>query len=221
MTANGPKTLLLLRTGNEYGYEPDFAERLKGHWQVTLVPEAEIPNVDLTPFRVVYVPTPHDQILMQRHTQQFLDYLAGGGNLLINGHIVRPWLPFLNRFQAVPPRPFTNLMIRPHTPGPYLGRMDFETFHRHGGILGHYARGWSDPPDGAQLLAMIGPPDDLKPVDWVWRFPGGGKVFMHNGDGIHWFQSQSRDEPNLTREVLDALADPNIGPFDTAGRGAA
>ena len=158
MTAGGVKTVLFLHTGSEYGYEPDFAEALNGHWQVTVLPEAELPSAGLAPFDAVYVTTTHDQILMQRQTPKLLDYLAGGGNFFINGHIARPWLPFLSRFQAVPPRPFTNLMIRPHMPGPYFGRMDFETFHRHEGILGQYARGWSEPPEGAQFLAMIGNP---------------------------------------------------------------
>ena len=44
---------------------------------------------------------------------------------------------------------------------------------------------------------------------------------MHNGDPIHWFQSRPGVEPNLTRDILDALADPGVAPFDTTrtGRG--
>jgi hypothetical protein len=54
----------------------------------------------------------------------------------------------------------------------------------------------------------------------VWRYPGGGKVFVHNGDPIHWFQSDAATEPNLTRDILEALADPDVGPFDVPQGGA-
>ena len=43
------------------------------------------------------------------------------------------------------------------------------------------------------------------PVDWVWRMPGGGKVFVHNGDHIEAFCSDPRFEPNLLHDILHAL----------------
>ena len=125
-------------------------------------------------------------------------------------HITHPWLPWLSPFKAVSPKPFTNWMIRPRHPGVYFGRMDFENFHRHEGILGQYARGYSNPPDGAQWLCMIGGPTrdgtiDEGPVDWVWQMPGGGKLFVHNGDNIDLFCSDPRHRPNLFHDILNGL----------------
>lgn len=59
---------------------------------------------------------------------------------------------------------------------------------------------------------MIGAPDDLHPADWVWRFPGGGQLFLHAGDNIHAFYSgfvggpnPACETPNLIHDILRAI----------------
>jgi hypothetical protein len=203
-TPDRTRKLLYLRTWDEWRLD-NIAKALPSYWQTTFQVMHGMNEVELADYDVLYFPSAHDQLFMLTQTERVLAYLAAGGNLIINGTFARPWLPFLKPFQAVPPRPYTNLMIRPHTPGKYFGRMDYETYHRHDGILGQYARGWSDAPEGAQLLSMIGAEDDLHPVDWVWRYPGGGNVFVHNGDCIHWFKSAPSDKPNLMLDILEAI----------------
>lgn len=203
--------LLYLRTWDEWRLE-NIAKALPSYWRVTFQQIHGMAELDLSQFDAIYWPSAHDQVFMMTQTQRVLDYLGAGGNLVINGTIARLWLPFLQPFQAVPARPFNNLMIRPHEPGKYFGRMDYETFHRHDGILGQYARGWSEPPQGAQMLSMIGSPDDLHPVDWVWRYPGGGNVFVHNGDCIHWFHSAPGQQPNLMLDILEAVIETDSAP---------
>jgi len=210
-TPERTRSLLYLRTWDEW-YMDAISKTLPSYWRVTLQPIHGLHEIEIDQYDVIYLPSAHDQLYMQKQTQRMLDYLAGGGNLVINGHILRPWLPFLKPFQPVPPRPFTNLRIHPHTPGKYFGKMDYETLPIHGGILGHYSRGWSEPPEGAQLLSMIGAPDDLHPVDWVWRYPGGGNVFVHNGDCLHWFKSGPDQDPNLLLEVLEAVIEKEAVP---------
>jgi hypothetical protein len=88
--------------------------------------------------------------------------------------------------------------------------MDFAKFHLHEGILGQYARGFSPAPHGAQELCLIGGPGPggetvEGPVDWVWRHPIGGKLFVHNGDHIEQFCSDPRHQPNLLHDILNAL----------------
>jgi len=201
------RRLLYLRTGDEWRLA-NLAGGLPMSWQVTFQHIHAVPELDLAGFDVVYLPSAHDQLFMATQAPAVLAYLAGGGNLIINGTLTRPWLPFLRPFEAVAPRPFTNLMIRPHAPGRYFGRMNYETFHLHDGVLGQYARGWSEPPEGAQWLSLIGAPDALHPVDWVWRYPGGGNVFVHNGDCIHWFNSAPNDSANLMHDILAAIVEP-------------
>ena len=56
-------------------------------------------------------------------------------------------------------------------------------------------------------------------MDWTWRYPGGGKVFMHNGDCLHWFPT--KDLKTVPTVLLDALVDPDQPPLPVpAGRAA-
>jgi hypothetical protein len=180
------------------------------NWRYSAADLYELEARPIDDVDVLFVTGMADQIFLKEIEQKLVDYLASGGHFVINGHIILPFLPCLSPFVAVPPKPFTNWMIRPAEPGAYFGRMDFETFHRHEGILGQYARGYSPAPAGAQELCMIGGPgpDGIVvegPVDWVWRMPGGGKVFVHNGDHIEQFCSDPRLQPNLLHDILHAL----------------
>jgi len=181
-------------------------------WRFTPFDLHTLVDLPLDDIDVLYLTAMHDQIFLKSIEPRLIGYLRAGGHFLINGHILLPWLPWLSRFQAVSPRPYTNWMVRPAQPGGYFGRMDFSRFHLHEGILGQYARGFSIPPEGAQPLCLIGGPTPdgtvlEGPVDWVWRMPGGGKIFMHNGDHIEQFCSDPRLSPNLLHDILRVLVE--------------
>lgn len=195
-------------------YRPERFRLLPPRWETDFADLESIDAAKLARYDVVYIPSRHDQIRIPHWTDLFIEYLSRGGHMVINGHIVRPWMPFLQRFVAVPPRPYSNLLVHPAEPGGYFGALDFGTFHMHDGVAGQYARGWSPMPDGAQAIAYIGARSDPKPVDWVWRYPGGGKVFMHNGDCLHWFPTKEEEiVPSVLLGVLDALVDPKEPPL--------
>jgi hypothetical protein len=85
-----------------------------------------------------------------------------------------------------------------------------ENFHGHEGILDQNSRGYIKAPYGAQLLCLIGGPTpdgsiEEGPVNWVWRKPGGGKVFMHKGDRIEQFCADPPFQPNLLHDIPNAL----------------
>jgi len=201
--------LLYVRSTRSYNIDR-MGGLIPQDWRYSALDIYDLETVDLADVDVLFVSGMHDQIFMKSIEPRLVAYLASGGHFIINGHIILPWLPCLSQFKAVSPRPFTNWMIRPDRPGGYFGRMDFENFHRHEGILGQYARGYTSLPRGGQCLCMIGGPTSdgtilEGPVDWVWRMPGGGKVFMHNGDHIEQFSSDPRHLPNLLHDILDAL----------------
>lgn len=201
--------LLYLRSTRSYNIDR-MGGLVPQSWRYSAADIYDLDHRDLGDVDVLMFSGMHDQIFLKSIEARLVDFLTRGGHFLINGHIVVPWLPCLSPFKAVIPKPFTNWMIRPAHPGRYFGRMDFETFHRHEGILGQYARGYADPPQGAQWLCLIGGPSaegtvHEGPVDWVWRMAGGGKVFMHNGDHIEQFCSDPRRQPNLFHDILDAL----------------
>lgn len=200
--ADRVRQLLYLRSHNDHRIER-MREDLPDRWSTTVGRISDYRD-KLERFDVVYVPSRHDQLELGQHGAALWQYLNDGGHLIVNGHIVRPWLPVLQRFQAVPPRPFTNLRIQAADPGDYLRRLDFDEFHLHQGVLGLYARGWSPPPDGAQVLSTIGAASDPKPVDWLWQSPG-GRLLMHNGDCLHWFPRVAEPGNCIILDILDAI----------------
>lgn len=204
-------TLAYVRSTREFN-----ADRMGGlvpqHWRYDAFDIGELAARDLGGIDVLFVSAMHDQIFLKSIEGRLVDHLAAGRHLVVNGHILLPWLPWLSRFRAVSPKPYTNWAIRPADPGRYFGRMDFATFHLHEGVLGQYARGFSPSPPGAQDLCLIGgpAPDGTVlegPVDWVWRHPGGGRLFVHNGDHIEQFCSDPRRQPNLLHDILEALVE--------------
>ena len=209
LRGGGRPHLLYLRSTRSYNIDR-MGGLVPQDWRYSAADVYALKEMSLHDVDVLFFSGMHDQIFLKTIEPKLVAYLAAGGHFLINGHIILPWLPCLSTFKAVSPKPYTNWMIRPATPGAYFGRMDFEEYHRHEGILGQYARGYSDAPPGAKILCLIGgpAPDGAVhegPVDWVWRMPGGGKVFVHNGDHIEQFCSDPRRQPNLLHDILNAL----------------
>lgn len=198
-------TRLIVLTKERPRLDPVFQSMSRFGWRAEATEPYDMDDAQLDAADVIYVCGPPDQIYLASIQDRLMAFLRRGGHFVINDHVMLPWLPFLKRWEAVPPRPFTNWTIRPGEPGGYFGRMDFDTYHVHKGVLGQYSRGYSPPPEGARELCLIGAPDDLKPVDWVWQFPGGGRVFHHCGDDIHAFCSDPRREPNLTYDILNTI----------------
>jgi len=198
-------THLIVLTPEKRRLQQPFRSMTAFGWTVEGMQPYDLDDRHLAAADVIYFCFMSDQIYLATIQDRLMAFLQRGGHFVINDHVVIQWLPFLNRFQTVPPRPFTNWMIRPHEPGAYFGRMDFSTFHVHDGVLGQYSRGYSEPPPGAQWLCMIGPEDDLKPVDWVWRYPGGGRVLFHAGHDLYKHNSGPGQEPNLTHDILRAI----------------
>jgi len=198
-------THLIVLTKEESRLDPVFQSMSRFGWTAEAKQPYDMTEADFTAADVLYVCGGSDQIYLSSIQPALLAYLERGGHFVINDHVILPWLPFLQKWQPVPPRPFTNWAIRPGNPGAYFGRMDFATFHVWKGVLGQYSRGYSEPPPGADWLCLIGQQNDLRPVDWVWRYPGGGRVFMHCGDNIHDFCSPPDGDPNLTYDILNAI----------------
>ena len=174
-------------------------------------PLYELGPEDLAATDILYLPHIHDQFYLRRQQPLLLDYLARGGHIIICSEPAIPWLPFLHAFQAVPPRPFTNIKVRiRHDPFGFFRNMDPD-FDGWCGIFGQYARGWSKMPEGAIWLTEVGSPADAKPADWLWRYPTdngkGGLVFMHNGDNMTRYPDHGPYKQCLVRDICRGLMD--------------
>lgn len=123
-----------------------------------------------------------DQIDLMERRESLEAMLNAGGRMWINGHILRPYIHGLRRFIPLqkPKRSdyaLTRLADHPIFEG--VSARSLETNQR---IAGFYGRGHNPPPEGAIALTGLGP--QLEPVDWVWRRPQGGEIFVHAGNDL-------------------------------------
>lgn len=158
---------------------------------------------------ILYIPNPQDQFFLRRKQDLLLGFLERGGHLIINSEPVIRWLPFLKPYQAVPPRPFDNIRVRVRNdPFGFFRNMDAE-FDGWEGVFGQYARGSSPMPEDAIWLTDVGPMDDPKPADWLWKYPAddgkGGYVFMHNGDNMYRYPDHGSGRELLVRDICLGL----------------
>jgi hypothetical protein len=158
---------------------------------------------------ILYIPNNQDQFFLRGKQDILLAFLARGGHLIINSEPAIAWLPFIGTFEAVPPRPFTNIKVRVKAdPFGMFANMD-DAFDGWCGIFGQYARGWTPAPEGALTLTEVGPADDPKPADWLWKYPTddgkGGWVFMHNGDNMVRYPDHGPAESALVRDICVGL----------------
>jgi hypothetical protein len=168
----------------------------------------------------LYIPNNTDEIFLQSRAPDILRFVEQGGHLLLSSQPAIPWLPFMSTFRAVAARPFTNLKVRVRQdPFGFFSHAGAE-FDGWQGVFGQCARGWTDMPDGALWLTDIGPENDPKPADWLWKYPTaggkGGYIFMHNGDNIVRYPDHGTDGPCLLRDICKGLmqAQDNAAPLD-------
>jgi hypothetical protein len=176
---------------------------------VRLHPQYQLDADMLAETDILYLPHVHDQLFLRQKQGLLLDYLARGGHMIICAEPAVPFLPFLHGFQAVPPRPFTNIKARVRNdPLGFFKNMpqDFDGWQ---GIFGQYVRGWSAMPEGAIWLTDIGSAEDPKPADWLWQYPTdtgrGGLVFMHNGDNMIRYPDHGPHQQGLVRDICLGL----------------
>ncbi len=116
-------------------------------------------------------------------------FLDSGGRWFFNGHVMRPLIAGLERYQrmANPCRSdFAQTRLAPH---PIFEGIDIAHLETNKGVAGFYGRGANPMPDGARVVTGLR--DGTVPVDWVWCRPAGGCFFSHAGNdlgqaGMEW-----------------------------------
>lgn len=153
----------------------------------------DLDELDLSTVAGIVVSGMCDQIRLERETERFDEWLATGGRMLVNGHVVRPWvtgMPHWRRLAYRGPADLTITSIAPHPiwagidPADVLYRTGVPGVHTHEeleeiGVAGFYGRGYQAPlPDGATIINGIGP---LRaPIDVEFTV-GAGRVVVHAG----------------------------------------
>ena len=136
-------------------------------------------------------------------------FLASGGRIVLNGHVVRPFIDGMCPFVPLASQRRNDLALERLAPHPVFAGISAEVCATHKGVAGFYGRGHNPPLPGATHLTGIGP--DKLPVDWEWLAPGGGGLFVHSGNDI-WGTS---DDANVNALIAERLV-----AWSLAGRSA-
>ena len=190
---------------NDAGPGPLLLKSLKGH-HLDIVQQYEAERIDWETYQIVMVSMFADQVHLGEISGKLSRYLNGGGTLIINGHIVRPFLPELSRYVAMKKRGLAELVIHREADHPAFGNIDTERMYRRNGVAGFYGRGSNPPPAGAQVLHSVGP--DHMPVDWIYDRPEGGRIFVHSGVELWMFLAGDMGRPpSYLQQFFDWFSD--------------
>lgn len=150
-----------------------------------------------------------DQIDFAARESMVKTFLAGGGRIVLNGHIVRPFIEGMKPFVPLASQRRSDLTLKRLAPHPVFAGILAKAHQTQRGVAGFYGRGHNPPLPGATLVTGIGP--DRLPVDWEWLAPGGGVLFVHAGNDI-WGTADDAG--------IDALIAERIVDWALAGRSA-
>jgi len=128
-------------------------------------------------------------------------FLASGGRLFFNGHILKPFIEGLDIYRPLDSRKLADFQLRRLVPHPVFGPLDPKDMVARRGVAGFYGRGHNPMPEGAVALTGLGP--EQYPIDWEWALPGGGMIFSHAGNDL-WSLSPeaSGEQEPLADRVL-------------------
>lgn len=191
----------LLYLQNNMGDGPSILKQLNTH-SLHVIQQYEADRVDLAPYDIVIISMASDQVHLGEISDKLTAYLNGGGTLIINGHINRPFLPELGRFEPMEKRGMAELVIHREAEHPMFGDIDVARLYKRKGVAGFYGRGTNPPPAGAEILHSVGP--DHMAVDWLYERPEGGRIFMHGGVELWMFLAGSPDTgPSYLQPFFD------------------
>lgn len=163
---------------NAWGEPPPALRQVRGH-RIEVFQQYDAERLDWSGYDAVLISMSADQIHLCEMTKKLTAYLDGGGTLLINGHVTRPFLPELTRYEPMEKRGRAELVIHREAELPPFEGVTGEQLTLRRGVAGFYGRGTNPPPKGAVVINSVGP--ERLPVDWLYERPAGGRIFVHAG----------------------------------------
>jgi hypothetical protein len=169
---------------------PEFLDSLAPH-QFEIAQQHEMEHIDLADFAGIVLTMHSDQRHLTTQDERLERYVADGGAVIFNGHVVHPFLAALKPFQPIVQKGLESLRIHLETPHPLTAGLtsDDLTFQR--SVAGFYSRGGNPPPEAATVLTSIGP--NRVAVDWLLK-RGAGCLFVHAGNDLFSFLKQAEPE---------------------------
>ncbi|MBP2366921.1 hypothetical protein [Pseudonocardia parietis] len=174
----------------------------------------DLPELDLGTVGGISLSATCDQLFLGRHRALLEEFVRSGGRLLVNGHVVEPFLPGLARWRRLVYEGPRDLVISRLSPHPIWDGVDLDdvlfrtgvpgahTFEelRAIGVAGFYGRGYHlDLPEGARVLNGIGPLQ--APIDYTFAL-GAGEVVVHGGLDLLTFADPTRSTARFATTVI-------------------
>ncbi|MGO1164489.1 hypothetical protein ACTOV4_21705 [Brucella sp. C7-11G] len=130
-----------------------------------------------------------DQNAMLAFRGALARFLDNGGRWFFSGHMVRALVDGLDQYRPLKfpkRRDFDLTSINPH---PIYDGIDLKKLETNRCVAGFYGRGCNPLPENGVAINGLGAAQT--PVDWLWKRPGGGRLFSHAGNdlntvGVEW-----------------------------------
>jgi hypothetical protein len=196
-------SILFLSTLPDQGRE--LLEVTNTESQVERRDQYELSDLDLRCYRAVIISMMADQRHLQNCSAQLDSFLQGGGWIVLNGHIELPFLPELKPFEAIFKPSLEDFKLQSINEHPVFAGIEVDGLNMRRGVAGFWARGANPPPDSAQVLNTMKRGD--APVDWVYRRPDGGCLFMHSGNDMWVTVLDESINHKLFTQMLDWIGE--------------
>jgi hypothetical protein len=188
---------------SEYGPPDGVFDAMIQQGRVATVYDSDLDENALDRVAAVMTTMHLDQIGFRRHTDALDRLLARGGRIFFNGHLVVPFLPGLHPFVPLPSRRRHDYDLVRLAEHPIFAGIEMQNLVTRKGVAGFYGRGHAPLPEGAVAVTGLGP--GRVPVDWEWRLPQGGAVFVHSGNEL-WGMGLN-DKGALSRSLAERVVD--------------
>jgi hypothetical protein len=203
-----PPVLLIQSHQSEVGFDPlspaaergDFSAAAAGGL-LRAIHDWDVTPAHIASARGIIVTMYLDQIRMMDLAAAWETFLDAGGRLVLNGHVMRPYIRGLASFVTSGSGRRIDFELTVLADHPVFTGIDRAQFQSVRGVAGFYGRGCNPLPAGASALTGVGP--DKLPVDWHWRRPGGGEILAHAGND--WWGTSS-DKPAMNRFAANLVA---------------
>lgn len=158
-----------------------------------------------------------DQLFLSAIQPKLDAFVRGGGRILVNGHVQRPFLTGLSPWRKLTFSGPRDLALTRQSDHPVWRGSDPESFLystgepgrvprerlREIGVSGFYGRGYlSRLPEGATVVHSIG--EVRAPIDVEYSL-GEGRVLVHCGNDLGMFISEDRGTEHMRAQLADWL----------------
>ncbi|RZT30802.1 hypothetical protein [Cupriavidus agavae] len=161
----------------------------------------ELTGDDLRGRSAILIEAHIDQRAMLAHRAALRTHLDAGGTLVFNGHLVYPLFDELDPYRVAEGRGVRDLIVERVHAHPVFDGVSCEDLSFRRGVAGFYGRGANPAPSGAVVLHRLR--QDGSPLDWVWRRPGGGQIFMHGGNSCWMYVGDQTSAARIAPQLLD------------------